>query len=561
MDFVERRSAGGSPPLRFSRLGRVGVVALDVPSEVAADTLRSMGAEVVVAVPGSRSSELRVLRQRMADCEVDGIIAYTSDWARQSYPALYEVALTALMGGRSWLLADGASERVYQLGGLRTAATFARLVNGGWHTIAQLIAARRELKLPSADAHIPELRQREGVDPASGDWVLVVWHGSPSKEGGAVTHLRGILGGFRAYGYRTALVTAYPVPVAIKPHVDHSVVTEPVRASRRFTRDTARLAVDRQLTDTCHELAAQISPCLVYQRHTYQSVAGMNVARELAVPFVLEWNASEMWVRRNWWLSDPLKSLSRQFEKVAELRETRAVRSAAVVAAVSKIAAQMACGAGATPHSVLVVPNAADMSDIPPPSPLPDRAPGALLGWVGTFGPWHGAEVAVKALVHLPDGLHLLMIGDGERRLDCQRLALELGVNDRVEFTGTLPRANVISRLQACDVLLSPHVPLDDAPFFGSPTKIFDYMAIGRPIVASRLEQIADVLADGRTARLVDPGSDVDLADGIRDVLQSEGRGVAMGMAARLDALHHHRWIMRVEQILDALKEGIDEPA
>jgi len=561
MDLAKRRSAGVSALPRFSRLGRVGVVALDVPPQVAADTLRSMGAEVVIAVPGSRSSELQILRQRMANREVDGIIAYTSDWARQGYPGLYEVALTAVVGGRSWLLADGASERVYQLGGVRTAATFARLVNGGWHTIAEVIAARRELRISPTDALVPKLRQREGVGPVSGDWVLVVWHGSPSGEGGAVTHLRGILGGFRATGYRTALVTAYPVPLAIKPHVDHSVVTEPVRASRRFTRDTARRAVDRQLTDACHELAAQISPCLVYQRHAYQSVAGMNIARDLAVPFVLEWNASEMWVRRNWWLSDPLKSLSRQFEKVAELRETRVVGSAAVVAAVSEIAARMACDAGATPQSVVVVPNAADMVDIPPPSPLPDRAPGALLGWVGTFGPWHGAEVAVKALVHLPDALHLLMIGDGERRLDCQRLARELGVDDRVEFTGTLPRAKVISRLQACDVLLSPHVPLGDAPFFGSPTKIFDYMAIGRPIVASRLGQISDVLADGRTARLVEPGNDVDLANGIMDVVRSGGRGVAMGTAARLDAQHHHSWIMRVEQILDALKAGNYERA
>ena len=60
-----------------------------------------------------------------------------------------------------------------------------------------------------------------------------------------------------------------------------------------------------------------------------------------------------------------------------------------------------------------------------------------------------------------------------------------------------------------------------------------EYMALGKPIVASRLAQIGEILADGVTARLVTPGDVADLANGIVDVLNSPDRGSGLGRAAR----------------------------
>jgi glycosyltransferase involved in cell wall biosynthesis len=70
-------------------------------------------------------------------------------------------------------------------------------------------------------------------------------------------------------------------------------------------------------------------------------------------------------------------------------------------------------------------------------------------------------------------------------------------------------------------------------------------MALDRPIVASSLEQIGDVLEDGRTARMVTPGDVAELADGIREVLALPDRGAALGAAAR-----------RGEAILAGLQAG-----
>jgi glycosyltransferase involved in cell wall biosynthesis len=104
------------------------------------------------------------------------------------------------------------------------------------------------------------------------------------------------------------------------------------------------------------------------------------------------------------------------------------------------------------------------------------------------------------------------------------------------------------------DILAAPHVPnADGTRFFGSPTKLFEYMAMGRAIVASRLEQIGEVLEDGRTAVLVPPADEAALARAIVELAGDPGRRAGLGAAARRRALEKHTWQAHVGGILDAL--------
>src|SRR5260370_1041685 len=83
---------------------------------------------------------------------------------------------------------------------------------------------------------------------------------------------------------------------------------------------------------------------------------------------------------------------------------------------------------------------------------------------------------------------------------------------------GVIPENIVVKPkwVDACEILLSPHVPLEDgSEFFGSRTKLFEYMAMGKGIVASRLGQIGEVLVDQETGLLTEPGNARELADAI----------------------------------------------
>src|SRR5262249_4532870 len=110
--------------------------------------------------------------------------------------------------------------------------------------------------------------------------------------------------------------------------------------------------------------------------------------------------------------------------------------------------------------------------------------------------------------------------------------------------------------LDACDVLVSPHVPLaDGSEFFGSPTKLFEYMAMGKGIVASKLGQIGEVLVDGETALLVEPGNVRELSEAIERLGASRELGQRLGAAARRVAVEHHTWKHNAQRVLDAYKE------
>jgi glycosyltransferase involved in cell wall biosynthesis len=296
----------------------------------------------------------------------------------------------------------------------------------------------------------------------------------------------------------------------------------------------------------------------VYQRHCPFLVAGADLADSLGVPFVLEWNGSQVWVRKNWRVENgrAQRWLARLLDPMLVAMERNVVSRAALVSSVSREAAEMALVAGALKANTLVVPNAVDVAEVDAAlGNVPSARGGSdvLLGWAGSFGPWHGAEIAVRALARLPSQATLRMIGDGNERVACEQLAETLGVADRVEVTGALTREDALRGLMACDVLLSPHTPLRNQPFFGSPIKAFEYMALGKPIVVSRLGQLGEIFEEGVTARLVNPGDVDDLVRAVMEVLQSPDRGRALGEAARRVVERDHTWDDRARTILERL--------
>jgi glycosyltransferase involved in cell wall biosynthesis len=188
-----------------------------------------------------------------------------------------------------------------------------------------------------------------------------------------------------------------------------------------------------------------------------------------------------------------------------------------------------------------------------------------VVGFIGTFGPWHGAEVLARAFVKYigedsarAKHVRLLMIGDGARMSEVRRILADSHALDATVFTGLVPQEEGPAYLAACDVLSSPHVPNPDGtPFFGSPTKLFEYMAMGRGIVASNLDQIGEVLDHGRTAWLVPPGEVDALADGLRRLIDDPELRGALGSAARREAVTHHTWREHTRRTIERLREVV----
>jgi glycosyltransferase involved in cell wall biosynthesis len=114
---------------------------------------------------------------------------------------------------------------------------------------------------------------------------------------------------------------------------------------------------------------------------------------------------------------------------------------------------------------------------------------------------------------------------------------------------GIVPRASVPRYLAAADVVVSPHANVDRFP--GSPMKIFEYMACGRAIIASRLAQIGEILRDEETALLVPPGDEAALLAALERLYADPALRRSLGANAEAEARLQHSWAARVELILD----------
>jgi glycosyltransferase involved in cell wall biosynthesis len=350
-------------------------------------------------------------------------------------------------------------------------------------------------------------------------------------------------------------VTSALPPPQIAEAIDDLEVLEPPPRATRTTSELEAVTANRRVRAAVARLAVRLPPGLIYQRHRPFLIAGLEAARERGVPLILEWNGSEVWTRRHW---EQSRTGGRLLNHFLEPTERYIVSRADVIASISTEVSKMALQAGASAERVVMVPNAVDIDRIDRITRNLRLAPVSRgkIGWVGSFGPWHGAEVLVRALVQLDEGIRVLMIGEGSHDQNCRQLAEELGIADRIEWTGALAHDEAVRRLAGCEVLAAPHLDMPDRPFFGSPTKLFEYMALGRPIVASAVGQIGEVLQDGVTARLVSPDDATALATAIAEVLAAPDRGQALGSAARSEALAKHTWNHRAEAILERVGSG-----
>ncbi|MBP1779163.1 MAG: glycosyl transferase group 1, partial [candidate division NC10 bacterium] len=151
---------------------------------------------------------------------------------------------------------------------------------------------------------------------------------------------------------------------------------------------------------------------------------------------------------------------------------------------------------------------------------------------------------------------HFLFVGDGSGMARVREILAGDRVGERVTLAGLVPQEEGPAYLAACDILASPHVPNPDGSrFFGSPTKLFEYMAMGKGIVASKLEQIGEILSHGQTAWLVTPGDPGELADAILVLAQDAELRRTLGAAARAAVVERHTWTAHVKRILRKMVE------
>jgi glycosyltransferase involved in cell wall biosynthesis len=204
---------------------------------------------------------------------------------------------------------------------------------------------------------------------------------------------------------------------------------------------------------------------------------------------------------------------------------------------------------------VAVVPDGARIPDEAD-AGLRRDAGGPVVGYAGHLYPWKGPDVLVAALGRLP-GVRGLIVGGlaGEPDLDRIRAQAEREAPGRVTFAGQVDPPRVPGLLRQADVLVLPNTPGRVSASYTSPLKLFEYMASGRPIVASDLPALREILRPDVNAVLVEAGSPDALAAGLSRVLGDAGLAARLAAQARED-VRDWTWDRRAERI-EALLESV----
>jgi glycosyltransferase involved in cell wall biosynthesis len=321
----------------------------------------------------------------------------------------------------------------------------------------------------------------------------------------------------------------------------------------------------------------------IYQRFSLHNFLGPWLGQRLNVPAVVEYNGSEAWTAQHWGTPLVLGADALFVERVA-------LSQADLIVTVSDALAHDLLERGIQKGRILVYPNCVDpavfnsarfgeaeLRALRKQHNIPTDA--FVVGFIGTFGQWHGADFLATCINELfsesPEWvskhkLHFMLVGDGARMPVVRQILADGQADSCVTLTGLVPQVEAPKYLACADLLVAPHIPnADGSEFFGSPTKLFEYMAMEKPVLASALGQLARVISgEGATefgrlpdgvgrpcGLLFEPGNSVAFKRDLRRLVEDCSLAVSLAHSARGEILARYTWRRHVGAILERMAE------
>ncbi|MBA3033128.1 MAG: glycosyltransferase family 4 protein [Gammaproteobacteria bacterium] len=325
---------------------------------------------------------------------------------------------------------------------------------------------------------------------------ILYHHRTASKDGQAV-HIEEMVGALRALGHEVRVVGPQESGGSMGDDATwvHKLKAVLPKAAYEILELAYTLLAYRRLAAA----ARDFHPDFIYERYNLFLLAGAMLRRKLGIPLLLEVNS-------------PLFEERQRFSglglpRLARWAESRAWRQADFVLPVTRVLAGHVAAAGVPPERIVVIPNGINRAHFAA-APSSEEAKQKLglsgslvLGFTGFVRDWHGVDRVIRWMASndAPVNAVLMVVGDGPVRTELERLAAELNLRDRVRFTGVIDRNRVPAHVAAFDIALQPAVVA-----YASPLKLFEYLALGKAVIAPRQPNIEEILADDDNALLFD---------------------------------------------------------
>jgi len=384
---------------------------------------------------------------------------------------------------------------------------------------------------------------------------ILYHHRTASKDGQAV-HIDEMITALREQGHEVRVVA--PAPAADEGAAMGGEVGWVQRMRQHLPKAVYEL-LELGYTLVAYrkllQAAREFKPDVLYERCNLFLLSGLMLKKRLGIPMLLEVNSP---------LTDERLAFGGLgLPGLARWSENAVWRGADVVLPVTQVLADVVAKQGVPASRLVVIPNGineAHFAHAPTPQQAREKlghADALVLGFTGFVRSWHGVDRVLHwmATPAAPANSYLLVVGDGPARAELEALAQELGLDQRMRFTGVVPRADVPAYVAAFDIALQPAVTA-----YASPLKLFEYLALGKAIVAPAMPNIREILRHDHNAVLFDAADDSSLARALTQLSADAALRERLQLAARATitdmGLTWHANARRVAALAQALKNG-----
>lgn len=355
---------------------------------------------------------------------------------------------------------------------------------------------------------------------------ILYHHRTASKDGQAV-HIEEMIDALRAQGHEVQVVApavSDAGQMGEKVGWVHRLRSALPRALYELLELTYSLVAYRRLA----QAAKAFRPDVIYERYNLYLLAGVLLKRRMGIPLLLEVNAPLVFERARHSGGLALPWLARWAEGLAW-------RSADTVLPVTQVLAGHVRAYGVPDARIAVIPNGINRAHFAvSPAPTFAKAQRGLadklvLGFTGFVRDWHGVDRVIRwmATAAAPGNVQLVIVGDGPVRQDLESLARQLGLGERVTFTGVIHRDQVPDWVAAFDIALQPAV----VPY-ASPLKLMEYLVLGKAIIAPRTPNLLEVLRDGENALMFDAAAPAGFEQALSRLCTDEALREKLGAGA-----------------------------
>ncbi len=317
----------------------------------------------------------------------------------------------------------------------------------------------------------------------------------------------------------------------------------------RFLHEPNQLFSNLRYVREENQILHAEKPDLIISRLDVYMLSAVLLAKRLNLPLVLEVDSPEVY---------EFRKFSTRYWRLPFLLETIEaynIRQADACITVSQKLAEFFHKPGFSDGQMHVISNGADLSKFNPEiSGAEVRAKYGLenavvIGFIGSFHFWHGIEnliTLIQAALAQEARVKFLLVGDGgPMKPHMQKFVAENNLQNQVILTGHIPHDEVGRYIAAMDIVLAPYPPLEF--FYYSPVKIYEYMACGKPVLSSRLGQIAEVVQDGVNGFISAPGDNADYTRKLARLIQDAELRTRVGREAYRTIAAQHTWQKKAE--------------